>query len=99
MTVTLSNEAWLDLDRIGTTVADHNGRHAIILIDDLLRACHSLENMPLRYPLIARREDRPIRRRPHGNYLIFYLVKNDTVSIIRILHGAMDYDAILFPTD
>jgi toxin ParE1/3/4 len=99
VTVILSNEAWQDLDRIGATVAEHNRRHAMILIDDLLRACRALESMPLRYPLIARREDRPIRRRPHGNYLIFYLVTKETVQIIRILHAAMDYDAILFPTD
>jgi plasmid stabilization system protein ParE len=55
--------------------------------------------MPSRYPLIPRYEERGIRRRPHGNYLIFYRIKADVVEILHILHGAMDYESILFPTD
>ena len=37
-----------------------------------------------------------IRRRVHGNYLIFYKVARDRIAVIRILHGAMDYEAHLF---
>ncbi|MDT6941724.1 type II toxin-antitoxin system RelE/ParE family toxin [Brucella pseudogrignonensis] len=32
----------------------------------------------------------------HGNSLIFYRIDNDRVSIVRILHRAMDYAALLF---
>jgi plasmid stabilization system protein ParE len=32
-----------------------------------------------------------------GAYLIFYRVEADRVSIIHILHGARDYEALLFP--
>jgi plasmid stabilization system protein ParE len=31
-----------------------------------------------------------------GNYIIFYRVANDVVSIIRVLHGARNITAALF---
>ncbi|WP_233469865.1 type II toxin-antitoxin system RelE/ParE family toxin [Neorhizobium petrolearium] len=40
-----------------------------------------------------------ISRRPHGQYLIFYEVLGNEISILRILHGAQDYRSILFPED
>jgi len=45
---------------------------------------------------VPRYERRGYRRRVHSNYLTFYRVDNDRVSIVRILHGAMDYAALLF---
>ncbi|WP_420493159.1 type II toxin-antitoxin system RelE/ParE family toxin [Sedimenticola hydrogenitrophicus] len=39
-----------------------------------------------------------MRRRPYGNYLIFYQVERERVVVVHVLHGAMDYAAILFPT-
>jgi len=38
-----------------------------------------------------------VRRRPHGNYLIFYRVGAEQVEILHVLHGARDYEPILFP--
>ena len=38
-----------------------------------------------------------IRRCVHGNYLIFYRVREDAVDIVHVLHGAMDYESMLFP--
>jgi toxin ParE1/3/4 len=38
-----------------------------------------------------------LRRAVHGNYLIFYRVDPDHVVVVHVLHGARDYDAILFP--
>lgn len=43
-----------------------------------------------------RYERHGIRRRVHGNYLIFYRVETAKVVIVHILHGAIDYGAILF---
>jgi len=40
-----------------------------------------------------------IRRRVHGNYLIFYRVKVQTIEILRVLHAAMDYERLMFPQD
>lgn len=38
-----------------------------------------------------------MREGQYGRYLIFYRVEDETVQILHILHGAMDYEAILFP--
>jgi hypothetical protein len=35
-------------------------------------------------------------RRPYGDDLIFYRVLNDTVEILRVLHGPRDYEPMLF---
>jgi len=31
----------------------------------------------------------------HGNQVIFYRIERDQIAIIRVLHGARDYEAIL----
>jgi len=33
----------------------------------------------------------------HGNYLIFYVVGRTEVRILRVLHGARDFEPLLFP--
>jgi toxin ParE1/3/4 len=38
-----------------------------------------------------------LRRRPFGSYLIFYRVGTETVEVVHILHGARDYEPLLFP--
>jgi len=40
-----------------------------------------------------------IRRVVHGNYLIFYHVGVHRIDVMGILHGAMDYEEILYSTD
>jgi toxin ParE1/3/4 len=42
-------------------------------------------------------EESGLRRAIHGNYLIFYRVDPGEVVIIHVLHGARDYEPILFP--
>jgi len=53
--------------------------------------------MSERFPLVPRFEHAGIRRRVHGNYLIFYRIGVETVDVIHVLHGAMDYEPLLFP--
>jgi plasmid stabilization system protein ParE len=48
--------------------------------------------------LVPRYEKHDIRHRVHGNYLIFYRVEAGKVIVIHILHGAMDYAKVLFPS-
>jgi plasmid stabilization system protein ParE len=56
-----------------------------------------LADNPLAYPLVPRHEQSGIRRRVFRNYLIFYQLEVDIVQIVHILHGAQNYEAILFP--
>jgi toxin ParE1/3/4 len=47
--------------------------------------------------VVPRYEHLGIRRRPFGNYLIFYRVGADAIEVVHILHGARDYEPLLFP--
>ncbi len=55
--------------------------------------------MAYSYPLLPDHGESGIRRRVYGRYLIFYRVVDDDVEIVHILHGAMDYQSILFSKD
>jgi len=54
---------------------------------------------PRGYPLVPRYEHLDIRRRPFGRFLIFYRVGTDAIEAIHILHGARDYESLLFPEE
>ncbi len=54
---------------------------------------------PRGYSLVPRHEHAGIRRRPYGDYLIFYRIGTNTVEVLHVIHGARDYEAILFPED
>jgi plasmid stabilization system protein ParE len=47
--------------------------------------------------LVPRYEHHGIRRRPFGSYLIFYRVGTEAIEVVHILHGARDYEPLLFP--
>jgi toxin ParE1/3/4 len=53
--------------------------------------------MPRAYPLVPRYEQWGIRRCVYRDYLIFYRVHETLIEVIRILNGAQDYEALLFP--
>lgn len=56
--------------------------------------------MPQRgYPLVPRYERFGVRRRPFGRFLIFYRIGEDRIEVIHILHGARDYESLLFPQE
>jgi toxin ParE1/3/4 len=52
--------------------------------------------MPRAFPLLAHRKNKDVRRRVHGNYLIFYRVGADRIDVLHVLHGAQDYESWLF---
>ena len=70
---------------------------AVTFVQELRKDCARFTALPKRHPLLPRYRSSGIRRRVYGRYLIFYRIQEDTVQIIHILHGAMDYEAILFP--
>lgn len=98
MIVELSAEAEQDLEEIGDHIALDNPERAISFIRELRAKCLDLASFPRSYPLMPRYEKSGIRHRSHGNYLIFYRVEAESVVVIHVLHGAMDYRAILFPS-
>ncbi|CDO34966.1 type II toxin-antitoxin system RelE/ParE family toxin [Novosphingobium sp. KN65.2] len=98
MIVHLSAEAEYDLEVIGDYIARDNPARAVSFLQELRTKCLGLADMPERFPLVPRYEATGVRRRRHGDYLIFYRVYTENLTILHILHGAQDYNAILFPS-
>ena len=97
MKVVLTDEAIADLVRIGRFIKRDNLPRAETFMAELYDRCQRLGRTPMAFPLLPGREDTGIRRRRHGNYLIMYRVGLDAVEVLHIVHGAQDYDSILFP--
>ena len=96
-TIIISEEAERDIGDIGDWMAQFSPRLAAKFTDDIGIEFASLREMPDRFAKVRRHEN--LRRKVFGNYLIFYRVSDAAVEIIHILHGAMDYERILFPED
>jgi len=97
--VVVTAEAEADLEDIASYVAEQSPRSALMLIRGLREKCESLADAPRGYPLVPRYEHMGIRRRPFGSYLIFYRVADEAIEVIHVLHGARDYEPLLFPQD
>ncbi|WP_457797205.1 type II toxin-antitoxin system RelE/ParE family toxin [Methylocystis sp. S23] len=98
MRALFTNEAAADLESVGDYIAEESLPQALAFVEGLRRHCETLANMPKRFPLVPRHEASGVRRMVHGNFLVFFCV-SDAVVILRILHGARDYEPILFPTE
>ena len=97
MIVRLTAGAEHDLAAIGDHIAADNPDRAVSFLYELRDACLGLADMPERFPVVPRYEAQRVRRRVHGNYLIFYVVGDDAVTVIHVLHGARDYGEVLGP--
>ena len=96
MKVVFTDEAARDLQAIADHIALDNPRRARSFAADLIEQARALADMPRAFPLVPRYEQHGVRRRLHGNYAIFYRVEAGQITIIHILHGARDVEAILF---
>jgi toxin ParE1/3/4 len=69
--VIITDEARADLDQIGDFIAQDNPRRAASFVGELLDRCRRLADTPRAFPLVPRYENTGVRRRLHGEYLIF----------------------------
>lgn len=97
MNVVISGVALDDIFHIGLSIKQDNPARAASFVDELYRSCREVGFMPHAFPLPHGHAVSGIRRRVHGNYLIFYRIGPEAVEILRVLHGAREYDQILFP--
>lgn len=97
MKVVLTAEALGDLEQIGDYIAGDSPVRARTFVAELVAAARKIGEIPRGFPLVPRFEHLGVRRRVHGSYLIFYRIEEDRVSILHVLHGARDYEALLFP--
>jgi toxin ParE1/3/4 len=95
--VAFTLEAESDLDAIAEYIARDSATAALNLVYDLREKCLAIAHAPRAWPLVPRYEHHGIRRRPSGNYLIFYRIGRTTIEVVHILHGARDYEPLLFP--
>jgi len=95
MILEFTSEAESDLEQIADYIAKDNPRRALSFVRELRSKCEDLVNSPNGFALVPRYEHHGIRRRVHGNYLIFYRAENAKVVIVHVLHGATDYSALL----
>jgi plasmid stabilization system protein ParE len=94
--VHITANAERDLEQIGDTIAQDNPARALSFVLELRDKCLSLADMPYGFALVPRYERHGIRRRVHGNYLIFYRIDADRVTVVHVLHGARDYAPVVF---
>jgi len=97
--VIFARAASSDLLEIGDWIAQDSRRRAHTCVEELEAACLGLGANSNRFQLVPGHEASGLRRRVHGAYLIFYRVDTDRVTVLRILHGARDYEPLLFPKD
>ena len=99
MKVVITDAAYADLLQIGREIKKDSPIRAESFVGELFDRCQRLRAMPRAYPLLPNWEDRGVRRRIHGNYLIFNRIEAKAVEVLHVLHGAMDYERVLFPDE
>ena len=92
MKVVVTEAAYADLLHIARTIKVDNPNRAESFVAELYDRCQRLGIMPRSFPLLPDWEERGIRRRPYGDYLIFYRVTDEAVEVLHVLHGARDYE-------
>lgn len=99
MKVVISEAAYADLLKIGRDIQQDSPERAETFVSELYDRCQRLGGMPRAFPLLPNWEERGVRRRPYREYLIFYRVEKERVEILHVLHGARDFEKILFPDE
>ena len=80
-----------ELRAIGrSTRARWGDRQARVYVAELRERIKSLRQFPLRFPEFG--PERPgLRRMRCGSHVVFYLVTDERIEIVRILHERMDF--------
>jgi toxin ParE1/3/4 len=97
MKVEITSAAEADLEAIADYIARDNPVRAESFVRELYERCLDIADTPDAWPMVPRYELHCIRRRVQGRYLIFYRVSKYRITILHVLNGAMDVEAILFP--
>ena len=93
MTLRFRPEAESDLMGIGRYIAQDNPAAAARFVARLRETCMALEANPDMGR--ARPELLPdLRGFPVGQYVVYYRREDETVEIVRVIHGARDIDAM-----
>ena len=94
MRVVISPLAERDLEAIGDYIADDNPSRALSFVAELRSQCATIAKAPQAYRVRPELGE-GIRSCAHGNYMIFFTAAKARLTIVRVLHGAMDIPAQL----
>jgi toxin ParE1/3/4 len=97
MIVVITDAAENDFEAIADWIANDNPERALTFVRELRRRCERLADAPRGYALVPRYEHTGVRRRPYRDYLIFYRIGDGKIEVLHVLHGAREYEPILFP--
>ena len=81
MMVLWTRAAEAGLEEISDYIRADNPEPAVSFVNEIIDAGEAIAKMPRAFALVPPLEHKGIRRRPFGNYLIFYLVERDTVAV------------------
>jgi len=88
--------ARMDLIEIGDFIALDNPIRALTFVAEIEAKMNEVAKRPASFPP---RDDlyEGLRSGRHGRYLIFFIVLDDEVQIVRVLHGARDLGKLIAP--
>jgi len=88
--VTWTPQAKADLKSIGDYIARDSKVYASNFVKKLRQAARALRYFPKRGRVVPEYEDPEVRQILLRKYRIIYRVKESSVEIVRIIHGARD---------
>lgn len=89
--IVMLNSASQDLRDIVAYISQFSKKSALDQYDQIITKIDRLKDFPELYGLYKPgRFDMPYRKLVAGDYLVFYVVNEDEIQIIRILHGSRD---------
>lgn len=99
MRVTLTPEARGDIKAVIRWIGTDNLERAESFSSELIEACRALARHPRRFPVARITNGHEVRKRIHDRYVILYRLLDKEVEILRIVHGARDWAALLDALD
>jgi toxin ParE1/3/4 len=84
-----------DLREIGDWIAKDNPARAMSFVDELIERALSLAQNPQRFPVALERANMQVRKATCQSYLIFYIVHESRVEVIRVMRASRNWPLIL----
>jgi toxin ParE1/3/4 len=81
-----------DLEGIADYIATDSPRRAVSFLGELRKQFNKIAQSPLAFRLRPELGE-GIRSLAYGNYVIFYQAIDQSLLIVRVLHGAMDIES------
>ena len=85
-----------DLEGIADFIANDSPRRALSFVAEIKERCVKIAKRP-NAAAYAKAFGEGIRKVPFGSYIIFYTVEDESIVVLRILHGRRDLPRLFEP--